>query len=179
MRSKESWSIDEDISKWLKEYNIDSEFKSVSDHVNAILRKEKDKGDDPYEKLSDIEYQVTQLEKEKQITLDQIHVKFEDGNKKEREKAQRILKEQKERHERMLTRLIFCHERLHDLNLYEEFQECTSEEDFKKLARKTIEITMKEGRPLSDGIGIFDLKNLLHHKDKIESMLIIKSPKEE
>lgn len=89
MKVKESITIDEELSKWIKNQNL---YPSASEFINNILLREFQNQNNPFYKLRDIEFREAKLNEERERVLESIKQICEEGSKKEREEAEKELK---------------------------------------------------------------------------------------
>lgn len=145
MKVKESITIDEDLSSWCKNQE---EYKTTSEFINHILRKEYDSRSDIYHKIRNIEYEVKKMQEKKQKLVNQLKIVIDEGNKQERQEAEEYIKREKERIEKENQEKQKKTKQFMDLvqlfKLEKELEECLDYEDLKNFIKLMVKINQEK-----------------------------------
>lgn len=173
VRVKESLTIDAEISKNIRNIAEEKDI-SVSELVNRVLEVYLQKEKNIWSEYAEIEIKEVEIRKEKEEFNKRFLQVLEEGNKEEREKAKQILKEQEERYNKIKERMIFCYQRLKELDKLEEILKYDDTESLIEICREIYHLNMTERRPLTDAVGLSDIKTLKDFMQKLDfEMLII------
>lgn len=138
MRLKMSWTIEEDVVNWLQS-NMENR-ESVSELVNEILLSHIHTTTDPFAVIHSTDMEINKLEQKKKELLKPIEKILEEGNKKEREKAKKLLKDEKEKYESIQARIKQCYAFLEEQGLMDDYNNAKTKEDINSLSIKCIKI---------------------------------------
>ena len=165
-RVKESLTIDEDLSKWLRSK---TEFKSSSEFVNQVLRDYMCKENDIYSELYNVEVEISKLYEKREQYLKEIEQILEEGNKQEREKAETVLLKQREREKAIIRRVEKAISILKELGLLQEALDCDTLDKQKVFIKKNFEHIFQKGINVVDSsVGLVDLQMIIKNKDRFK-----------
>lgn len=92
VRVKESWTIDEDLSNWVRK-RAESDGISPSELVNRMIENYKGANANIYDDLFKIELERERINDQEKLVLGQLDKVIEEGNKQQRENAQKKMQE--------------------------------------------------------------------------------------
>lgn len=154
-KTKENFTLDVEVSQFIRGYS--SEYKSASDFVNSIILAEIARQKDLDKEYIEACNQLVKLENKVRSITEQWYKQIEEGNKKEREEAEKKLKEEKERLEREKSLYEKKLDRLNELGLLDAAKACVTMDDFMSLAKRILQITVEQKRPISDSVGAYNM----------------------
>ena len=155
MRIKESWTIDEDLSKWVRRQDVKS-----SEFVNRVLREAMTIESNLYSKFDKIERKINSLEEEKKELIKEIKTIAEEGDKKAREAAQKKLEEEKRKEEKRNKKIQEVTSQLIGAGYLSELLECKTDEDLLKFEKKLQQNNFCMNGSILPGVGIVLLKEI-------------------
>lgn len=154
MRLKQSYTIDQELGIWLAD-KAKKEETSASEILNRILSESYSSDKDVYFRLSLIDRSLRKLEKEKKDLFDYLEKQIEDGNKAERDAAEKKKKEEDEAFQSRLQRYRAIYEVIKDRPEFRAFID-TGETDVKAYCKFAV-VLQSEGHK----IGGLDIKNVI------------------
>jgi len=172
MKIKMSVTLDEDLKTWVENHE---EFRTSSECINHFIRRAWEGQSDIFHIIKEIEYQQGKLLEKKKKEISKLKTVIEEGNKKEREEALKLLEEQKRVAEQEKIKMEKATEEflnmINEFGLKENFEACTTYEDLKDLITEMAKINFEKydnQRNIPYGFMTLIFENLIKNKNEKE-----------
>lgn len=154
MKIKVNFTLDENIVNWLKE------FTNQSEKVNEVLIKEYENKANPFKEFKEIQEEKEKIREKEQIIYEKIEKNWDEGDKKTRIEAEKILKIQKEKESEEKEQREELIKILKDIGLLDELLSCKNFNEILALNKKIVELGVKNPYSKMGNFGGLLLKEI-------------------